>query len=447
MHRFLVWTVLSLTVLTIVSAQQQSSPSPPPPDTLVLLDNLSIRETHSIFFRSLQQRGFQLTYRSADDPNLSLVKYGSHIYKNLIIFAPSVEEFGGNVNVEAIAEFIDNGGNVLVAADSNVGDAIRDLATEVGVEIDEEGAQVIDHMNYDQSDDGQHVLVVADSANLLDAPTIVGQKKSIGPILYKGIGMISDQNNPLVLDVLLASSTAYSYNPTKKITEYPHAIGKNILMVSALQARNNARVVFTGSLDFFSDAFFTADVQKSVGSNSKREKSGNEALAVALSKWVFKEEGVLRVGRIRHHKAGDTVPPEAYTVLEDVVFSIELERYVSGKWLPFDATDVQLEFVRIDPFVRQLLKKSPTTNTYVAKFKIPDVYGVYQFKVDYQRIGFTYVFSTTQVSVRPLQHTQYERFIPSAYPYYISSFSMMFGVFIFSFVFLYYNESPKDKSE
>lgn len=31
--------------------------------------------------------------------------------------------------------------------------------------------------------------------------------------------MISDQNNPLVLDILRASSTAYSYNPTKKITE------------------------------------------------------------------------------------------------------------------------------------------------------------------------------------------------------------------------------------
>ena len=32
-----------------------------------------------------------MTYRSADDPTLSLVKYGSALYKNLIIFAPSVE--------------------------------------------------------------------------------------------------------------------------------------------------------------------------------------------------------------------------------------------------------------------------------------------------------------------------------------------------------------------
>lgn len=57
-------------------------------------------------------------------------------------------------------------------------------------------------------------------------------------------------------------------------------------------------------------------------------------------------------------------------------------------------------------------------------------------------------WSQFQVSVRPLQHTQYERFIPSAYPYYVSAFSMMIGVFLFSFVFLYYKEdTPKTKSE
>jgi len=52
-----------------------------------------------------------------------------------------------------------------------------------------------------------------------------------------------------------------------------------------------------------------------------------------------------------------------------------------------------------------------------------------------------------QVSVRPLQHTQYERFIVSAYPYYAGAFSMMFGVIIFSFVFLHFREDSKDKVE
>lgn len=52
-------------------------------------------------------------------------------------------------------EFIDGGGNVLVAGSRDAADLIRELVTEVGVEMDEEGAAVIDHLHYDANDDGQ----------------------------------------------------------------------------------------------------------------------------------------------------------------------------------------------------------------------------------------------------------------------------------------------------
>ncbi|GIY67565.1 dolichyl-diphosphooligosaccharide--protein glycosyltransferase 48 kDa subunit [Caerostris darwini] len=410
--------------------------------TLVLLDNLAIRETHSMFFRDLQDRGFHLTFKTADDPGLTLIKYGEYLFEHLIIFSPSVEEFGGNLNVKAITDFIDAGGNVLIGASSHVGDLIRELSNECGFEIDEEGTYVIDHLNYDIEDDGKHTLIVADPNNLIDAPTVIGSK-NISPLLFKGVGIISDQENDLILEVLSASSTAYCYNPDNKIGEYPHAVGKNTLLISALQARNNARVVFSGSLDFFSDHFFQSGVQK-VHGGKKFEKSGNQPLATALTQWVFKETGVLRAGNITHHQVGESAAPEAYTILDEVVYSIEVEILKDGSWVPFDTSDLQLEFVRIDPFVRTTLKKKG--KKYIAEFKLPDVYGVYKFKVDYNRMGYTHLFETTQVSVRPLQHTQYERFIPSAYPYYLSSFSMMFAVFIFGFVFLYHKDT-KDKAE
>jgi oligosaccharyltransferase complex subunit beta len=38
------------------------------------------------------------------------------------------------------------------------------------------------------------------------------------------------------------------------------AVGKSAILIGAMQARNNARVVITGSLDFFSNAFFTANI-------------------------------------------------------------------------------------------------------------------------------------------------------------------------------------------
>lgn len=203
-----------------------------------------------------------------------------------------------------------------------------------------------------------------------------------------------------------------------------------------------------------------------------------------------------------------------------------IEKLADGKWVPFDGDDIQLEFVRIDPFVRTFLKRNggslaggaggsplgeqwvppqeelgiaiaalaphwgcfhlpqllvspqchpclPSGGKYSVQFKLPDVYGVFQFKVDYNRLGYTHLYSSTQVSVgewispsprmrgcprlldckscsvpcqvsvRPLQHTQYERFIPSAYPYYAGAFSMMVGLFMFSIVFLHMKEKEK----
>lgn len=39
----------------------------------------------------------------------------------------------------------------------------------------------------------------------------------------------------------------------------------------------------------------------------------------ALSRWVFMEEGVLRVVSIDHHLQGQSEPPVAYTIKDDVV--------------------------------------------------------------------------------------------------------------------------------
>lgn len=39
-------------------------------------------------------------------------------------------------------------------------------------------------------------------------------------------------------------------------------------------------------------------------------------------------------------------------------YSIVIEMLSEGRWVPFDGDDIQLEFVRIDPFVRTFLKKN-----------------------------------------------------------------------------------------
>lgn len=40
----------------------------------------------------------------------------------------------------------------------------------------------------------------------------------------------------------------------------------------------------------------------------------------------------------------------------------------------------------------------PLGGKYSVQFKLPDVYGVFQFKVDYNRLGYTHLYSSTQAS-------------------------------------------------
>ena len=41
-----------------------------------------------------------MTVKSADEPSLMLSRYGEHLYDNLVLLCPGVEEFGGSLSVE-----------------------------------------------------------------------------------------------------------------------------------------------------------------------------------------------------------------------------------------------------------------------------------------------------------------------------------------------------------
>ncbi|CAF0942491.1 unnamed protein product [Rotaria sordida] len=286
---------------------------------LVLLDNLGIRESHAFYFKQLKDRGFEVTFKSSDDSSLQIVKYGEYVYDHIIIFAPSTKEFGGRLDAEILTQFVDAGGNVLIAGSNKIGDVIREFAGECGIEFADDKSSVIDHLNFDVNDDGQHTLIVANPNNLLSSELIIGQaKKNNLPFLFRGTGMSSDPDNPLLIDVLTASSTSYTANPDEKtLSEYPATVGKRTLLISVLQARNNARVGFVGSVDFFSNDFFQSSVQANNG--KKYDKSGNQELAMALTDWLFKQRGVLRARNIHHYLKDDKTTPRFYTVKNDIV--------------------------------------------------------------------------------------------------------------------------------
>lgn len=109
--------------------------------------------------------------------------------------------------------------------------------------MDEEGAAVLDHLNYDASDPGDHSRIVVDSSLLIDAPIIVGGKSG-PPLLYQGTGLVADKENPLVLRILTASDTAYSYAPDQPIKEVRSEIFHCTIFVYFLLKRANYFSIF-----------------------------------------------------------------------------------------------------------------------------------------------------------------------------------------------------------
>jgi len=238
------------------------------------------------------------------------------------------------------------------------------------------------------------------------------------------------------LKVLSASPSAYSANPSSKLSSPPQLTGSAISLVSVMQARNNARVVISGSLQLFSDRLFRSGVQKA-GSPNKYEKSGNQQFVTELSKWVFHERGHLKAGSLVHHRVGETDEPAIYRIKDDLEFSVEIFEWSGKSWEPYVADDVQVQFYMMSPYVLKTLS-TDKKGLFHTSFKVPDVYGVFQFKVEYEKLGYTTLSLSKQIPVRPYRHNEYERFIPTAYPYYGACFTTMAGFFVFSFVYLYH---------
>ncbi|XP_043713103.1 dolichyl-diphosphooligosaccharide--protein glycosyltransferase 48 kDa subunit-like [Telopea speciosissima] len=429
------WIFVTLVSLLPFLGSSFSSENPTDRRILVLLDDFAIKSSHSIFFKSLQTRGFELDFKLADDPKLSLQRYGQYLYDGLILFSPTIERFGGSVDLAAVLDFVDSGHDLIVAADASASDLIRDIATECGVEFDEDpAAMVIDHTSYAVSKtEGDHTLIASDG--FIQSDVILGSKIIEVPVLFQGVGHTLNPTNNLVLKVLAASPSAYSVNPKSKLSTPPSLTGSAISLVSVVQARNNARILISGSLALFSNQLFRSGVEKA-GSSTKFEKSGNEQFVTELSKWVFHERGHLKAVNVRHNKVGETGEPAIYRINDDLEYSVEIYEWSGTSWVPYIADDVQVQFYMMSPYVLKTLS-TDQKGRYFTSFKVPDVYGVFQFKVEYQRLGYTSLSLSKQIPVRPFKHNEYERFITTAFPYYGSSFSMMAGFFIFTITYLY----------
>ena len=87
--------------------------------------------------------------------------------------------------------------------------------------------------------------------NTVNVPVV--SKRPKGYILYEGIAMETDPHNQYLFPILRADENSYSVN-TKSGNYYN--FGDRIKLVNAYQARNNRRIVISGSTNLCSNKFY-----------------------------------------------------------------------------------------------------------------------------------------------------------------------------------------------
>lgn len=128
-----------------------------------------------------------------------------------------------------------------------------------------------------------------------------------------------------------------------------------------------------------------------------------------------------------------------------------LSQWTGSSWSPVKFTDLQLEAVMLDPYIRTTFTPQPPTKTatpYKVEVMLPDVYGVFTLKIAHYRQGYTYLEHNELISIRALRHDEYDRFLVVAWPYYASSFSMMAAFWVVCCLMLFNKDhvvAKKDK--
>ncbi|KAI1971940.1 oligosaccharyl transferase glycoprotein complex, beta subunit [Ophidiomyces ophidiicola] len=433
---------------------------------LVIQEEASEKQLYSTFWADLESRGYSITFAAPKNESLSLFKHGVRSYDHLMILPTKTKGLGPALTPNTLLNFLNGDGNILLALSggSPVPNAISSLLLELDISLSPDRAPVVvDHFNFDtlSSSDFHDTLLVAqpkqlrlDVKNLFAGHGILAFPKSAGQALGNA--------SPLLTPIIHAPSTAYSYD-TKEMdaaVEDPFATGSQISLVSAVQARNSARLTILGSLQSLEDKWFSATVK---GPNDGKEsKTGNREFAKRLTAWTFKETGVIKVGKVQHYlsESDATAPaltnatnPTIYRIKNKVTFNIELSEHDNDHWIPFEVPkndQLQLEFTMLSPFHRLNLKpvsKTATGAIYGTTFVLPDQHGIFSFRVNYKRPFLTNVYEKHEITVRHFAHDEWPRSwtITGGWVWIAGLWSVIGGFLAFTMLWLY-SAPPKQEN-
>jgi len=418
--------------------------------TLILLDDWNNVETNTLFWKQITDMGYEIDFKMAHDKEIKLTNFGEYIYDNIIFFAPTFTDTKKNeINIQNLLKYIDDGHDIMIFGSSDASKFMRELVNEFGVDYDDYDSEIKDSLYLHQNSGVNGLnkqLINLHNDEIIISKNIIGINnifnKPNGYILYKGIGMDLDPQNKYVFPILSGDKNSYSVS---KSTGEVYSNGEHIKLVNGYQARNNRRIVLLGSTDICSDKFYYLSMTEE---NKSMLESPNAIFCQDILNWNFQRTGVLKYENVRHNN-NQGVTLETYRIKDYLEYYIDILEYdyKTNSWKNYESDDIQLSFIMMNPYYINQMRRLHNKPTYYAKFRAPEKHGVFKFIVDYHRTGYSYIFSSTKIPLRPFYHNEFPRFIPCAYPYYVSVFVILGAFILFSILFLYGKEDLKTKNE
>jgi len=289
---------------------------------------------------------------------------------------------------------------------------------------------------------------------------LVGDSKH-AYIPWTGIGMKISHESKNTFPVFYCSDDCYSWFPGEEIKSKPLVTGRDVTLITGIQLDNNARVIFSGSSEVYSDNYLMREhigVSEDVYAKTADGEPGSMykyienfstlyKLILFNTKWITQQQGRYKIKGVRMFPVDDYYSRvDKLYVNQTVRFEIDVEEYIENHWIKLNSNgpSFTVELNLMETVFRGQLKNTGRGLQHI-DIRLPDKIGIYDVNFFYKRVGWNNNKITKKLTIHPISYDMYERFLPCAYPYYASAFSMMFGVFLLSFTFLYQKQSVGQK--
>lgn len=187
--------------------------------------------------------------------------------------------FSKHLSPKAIIDAQLSGLNTLYLLSSSLSETSREVLREYDVEFSETGSLLLDAFSHPVSSPISSVLLPPTSCLVPSGPLLSNSTLSGGPVVYPSGAVHTLGQNPYLVEVAHAPSTAYVGEEKDlsadeaavetavggKTSKGPIISGRKAALVSALQTRDNTRVGFVGSGAMFSDEHWGKMVKTAEG--------------------------------------------------------------------------------------------------------------------------------------------------------------------------------------